>query len=439
MNDLSLSQRVIFQNARTMLIILLVSIMLLSLDTHTPHATQAQSDQRCFPETNQCIAGRIRSYWETNGGLPVFGFPTTPQRQEMIEGNAYQVQTFERYRMELHPENAPPYDVLLGRMGVDRLAYQGRDWRTFPQSNPLSGCRFFEQTRHNVCGDILTYWQTHGLEFDGQPGTSVAESLALFGFPISEPQLETLSDHRTYTVQWFERARFELHPENAPPYHVLLGLLANELRDSSLVKGPNMDTTPVTADSAIVSPPRATEEQTVAYILSRGTTYSDYSVKLIVSYYWSVGLQGGVDPLIAISQNIHETDHLKSWWSQRPRRNPAGLGVTGETSTSPPPENQKHQWAFDETENIWRKGLSFADWEIATRAHIGRLLAYAIRDEDANAAQRALINEALALRPLPDSFRGVAPTLRGLNGRWAVPGTTYADKIAHFANAIRSQ
>jgi glucose/arabinose dehydrogenase len=31
-------------------------------------------------------------------------------------------------------------------------------------------------------------------------------------------------------VQWFERARFELHPENQPPYDVLLGLLGNELR-----------------------------------------------------------------------------------------------------------------------------------------------------------------------------------------------------------------
>jgi TolB protein len=29
-------------------------------------------------------------------------------------------------------------------------------------------------------------------------------------------------------VQWFERARFELHPEQSPPYHVLLGLLGKE-------------------------------------------------------------------------------------------------------------------------------------------------------------------------------------------------------------------
>ena len=29
---------------------------------------------------------------------------------------------FERYRLELHPENPAPYDVLLGRSGADRRA-----------------------------------------------------------------------------------------------------------------------------------------------------------------------------------------------------------------------------------------------------------------------------------------------------------------------------
>ncbi len=55
-------------------------------------------------------------------------------------------------------------------------------------------------------------------------GTSEPESLALFGLPVSEPQTETV-EGSSYTVQWFERARFELHPENQPPYNVLLGRL----------------------------------------------------------------------------------------------------------------------------------------------------------------------------------------------------------------------
>ena len=38
------------------------------------------------------------------------------------------------------------------------------------------------------------------------------------------------TDGSTYPTQHFERARFELHPENAgTPYEVLLGLLGREL------------------------------------------------------------------------------------------------------------------------------------------------------------------------------------------------------------------
>jgi Alginate lyase len=184
----------------------------------------AQTSQRCFVETSQCIVGRIRTFWEQNGGLPVFGFPIGPQHEELVEGQRQQVQQFERNRLELHPENAHPYDVLLGRLGADRLSQQGRDWSTFPKSAPRAGCRFFTETGHNVCEPFLGYWRGHGLEFDGKKGKSEAESLALFGLPLSDTQPETI-DGQTYTVQWFERARFELHPENAPPYNVLLGLL----------------------------------------------------------------------------------------------------------------------------------------------------------------------------------------------------------------------
>src|SRR3712207_4208150 len=86
------------------------------------HRASAQA-QRCFPETGQCISGRFRAYWEQNGGLPVFGFPITPARQEVNRdtGQTYLTQWFERNRFELHPENAAPYDVLLGRLGDDQI------------------------------------------------------------------------------------------------------------------------------------------------------------------------------------------------------------------------------------------------------------------------------------------------------------------------------
>jgi hypothetical protein len=194
-------------------------------------AVSAQSDQRCFPETGQCMNGRIREFWDQNGGLPVFGLPIGSQQEEQIEGKTIQLQRFERNRLELHPENQRPYDVLLGRLGADRLGQQGRDPFTFAKSQPQDGCRYFPETQHNVCGDILAAWRASGLEFDGQRGKSEAENLALFGLPLSDVMTENIQG-KDYQVQWFERARFELHPENPAPYNVLLGLLGNEIRDN---------------------------------------------------------------------------------------------------------------------------------------------------------------------------------------------------------------
>ncbi len=189
--------------------------------------TEPGPDSRCFDTTGNCISGRIREYWEQNGGLPVFGYPITPQRQEVIEGQTLQVQWFERNRLELHPGNERPYDVLLGRLGADRLMQQERNWMDFAQSGSQPGCRYFAETGHNICGEILAAWRANGLELDGRLGKTEAENLALFGMPLSDVQTETIEGQQIQ-VQWFERARFELHPENSPPHNVLLGLLGNE-------------------------------------------------------------------------------------------------------------------------------------------------------------------------------------------------------------------
>ncbi|MBC8076615.1 MAG: hypothetical protein H7Y32_11120 [Chloroflexales bacterium] len=202
---------------------------------------QAATAQRCFTETNLCIKGRLLRFWEQNGGLAVFGLPITSQRKESVEGEELQVQWFERNRLELHERNREPNDVLVGRIGFDRLAQDGRDWTAFPKSDAQPGCRFFAETGHNVCGEMLAAWRANGLELDGKRGTSEAESLALFGLPLSDSQAETLSDGVQYTVQWFERARFELHPANPASSRVLFGLLGRESNPTPS-PAPNDDT-----------------------------------------------------------------------------------------------------------------------------------------------------------------------------------------------------
>jgi hypothetical protein len=138
------------------------------------------------------------------------------------------VQYFERQRLEWHPENlGTPYAVLLGRMGAEALKMQGRDWMTFPKADP-STPNYYAITGHAIAPEFSDYWSSTGLEF-GDPGVSYREALALWGYPLSEPMLETNADGDTVLTQYFERAVFEYHPENAEPYRVLLRRLGAEM------------------------------------------------------------------------------------------------------------------------------------------------------------------------------------------------------------------
>jgi len=194
------------------------------------------ADPHYFPETQHSMADPMLSYWQRHGGLPVFGFPISeafPERNADT-GQTYATQYLERNRFEAHPENGAPYDVLLGRLGVEVLQRQGRDWITFPKADPATA-HFFGETGHAIGhAPFWQYFSSHGLEFDGRGGKSLAESVALFGFPISEPAMETNSSGDNVLTQWFERARFEDHGSKG----VLLGLLGNEVTGERSAEGP---------------------------------------------------------------------------------------------------------------------------------------------------------------------------------------------------------
>lgn len=171
----------------------------------------------------------------------------------------------------------------------------------------------------------------------------------------------------------------------------------------------------VTPRTRLIARPRISLARARRYLLARPHgEYSEQDVARIVELYFETGRPVGLDPLLLIAQMVLETANLTSFWSQRPRRNPAGIGVTGAPDV----------------------GVSFPSWSKAVRAHAGRLLAYALPRDEVDRAQRALINEALTWRPLPADRRGVAPTLRGLAGTWATD-PEYADKISRVANEIK--
>jgi hypothetical protein len=172
----------------------------------------------------------------------------------------------------------------------------------------------------------------------------------------------------------------------------------------------------VTESSKLLAAPRAPSRQAREFLL--GTShggYTDHDVETIVDSYYATATAVGLDPLLVVAQMSEETGHLTSFWSQRPRRNFAGIGVTGEPG----------------------KGNSFPSLTAGIRAHTGRLLAYALPAGTENPAQAALIGEALQARPLPRDRRGSAPTLAGLAGHWAMD-PQYAVKLAAVANQIRT-
>ena len=71
---------------------------------------------------------------------------------------------------------------------------------------------FFKETGHWVKGEFLTYFRDNG-------------GLEIFGYPITEEFVD-----QGLSVQYFQKARMEWHPENPIPYKVQLGLLGEELK-----------------------------------------------------------------------------------------------------------------------------------------------------------------------------------------------------------------
>ncbi len=175
------------------------------------------NNQIYFDPTGQAIAPQFAEYWLEKGGLERFGYPIsrpTPM-------NSYLSQVFERAIFEYHPEfEGTPNAVLLRLLGNEFTQAQGMSFRKADPDEVASDRTYFPQSGHSLGGTFLNYWNENG-------------GLAVYGYPISEEITEVSpTDNQTYTVQYFERNRFELHPEAAgTKYEVQLGLLgANMLK-----------------------------------------------------------------------------------------------------------------------------------------------------------------------------------------------------------------
>ena len=155
------------------------------------------------------LQGGFADFWQAHDGVLLFGEPLTDESR----AGGMVVQYLERARLEWHPDYPAGQQITLGRLGAELLgARRFAPIAAFPSN---AGHLYFAATGHSIQGDILRFWQAQG-------------GPAIFGYPLSE---ELTEDGRT--VQYFERARLEHHPELGKAYRVLpvpVGALALRAR-----------------------------------------------------------------------------------------------------------------------------------------------------------------------------------------------------------------
>ena len=114
-------------------------------------AKSSRKDCHWFATTQQYVCGEFYSYWRQYGiaahqrgpfsiaeNTALFGLPITGVYQETINNQSYQIQLFERARLEYHPENPDPYRVQLGLLGRDVLTQTDHQSTSALQSTAIS-------------------------------------------------------------------------------------------------------------------------------------------------------------------------------------------------------------------------------------------------------------------------------------------------------------
>jgi LPXTG-site transpeptidase (sortase) family protein len=180
----------------------------------------ASGAPRYFAETGHTLAYSFGLFWDRQGGLAVFGYPIT----EVFIEDRRAVQYFERARLEWHGDLGL---VQIGHLGRWALQQHADNPALAPVARPVASDRdYFAETGHTLGGSFRQFWHSNG-------------GLPLFGLPLSEEFREVKEqDGNLYTVQYFERARFEWHPELPAGARVQLGHLGRRYLEATNVASP---------------------------------------------------------------------------------------------------------------------------------------------------------------------------------------------------------
>jgi hypothetical protein len=132
----------------------------------------------------------LTTYLSIPNPVEIFGHPITPDFHQPTVGRM--VQYFERARFELIPDNPPELRVKITDLGTFFYDKAGQE---LPVPPNFPACRTFQETGKQVCYAFLDFFEANG-------------GAAQFGYPISNFEIQD-----GLIVQYFQRARFEWHPE----------------------------------------------------------------------------------------------------------------------------------------------------------------------------------------------------------------------------------
>jgi hypothetical protein len=162
--------------------------------------TMAQPGCRTFTETGKTVCGRFLDYWNMHGGLAQQGFPISGEFTEVsdLNGQPYTVQYFERAVFEYHPENKPPYDVLLSQLGT--LQFQ----RKYPNGSPPGTTTPLVPAP--TATTVATQPTSTPTEESPPPRMSLQDFKALYDDPAKRPLIIDVRDPDTYAEGHIEGA-----------------------------------------------------------------------------------------------------------------------------------------------------------------------------------------------------------------------------------------
>lgn len=176
---------------------------------------------------------------------------------------------------------------------------------------------------------------------------------------------------------------------------------------------------PASYEDGILGRQIATAEQMARFLLSHNQEPSINCTALeLATYYLEEGAREGVRGDIAFCQSIHETGWFRYGNQvQMEQNNYCGLGAVNPTDGQPVPQ-----------------GAYFATPRDGVRAQIQHLLAYSSE----NRPKTELIDPRYQAVGKAHGF-GCAYSWTDLNGRWAVPGDGYGEKIVDVFNKMMAQ